>query len=302
MRWRFVLGEVGIGLRRNLTMTAATVITVAVSLTMLGGALLTRAQVDQMKDFWYDKVEVSVYLCGDNSSETSCPDGAVTDEQRTQIEADLNALPEVDTVFYESQQEAYDRFREQFKNNPAILENVTPDVLPESFRVKLTNPEDFAVVYSAFNGRPGVEQVQDQRALLEKFFKFLRGVQIGALVLAVFMIVAVVLLIANTMQVLAFSRRRETGIMRLVGASNFYIQLPFILEAMLAAFIGAMLAVGALALVMQVGILTWLAGNFQFIAYIGWSTFWSVTLVVVGIGLALAALASWVTIQRYLRV
>ncbi len=115
----------------------------------------------------------------------SCPDGAVTEEQRTQIEADLNALPEVDTVFYESQQEAYDRFREQFKNNPAILENVTADVLPESFRVKLTNPEDFAVVYSAFNGRPGVEQVQDQRALLEKFFKFLRGVQIGALVLAV---------------------------------------------------------------------------------------------------------------------
>ena len=176
-------------------------------------------------------------------------------------------------------------------------------MLPESFRVKLTNPEDFAVVYSAFNGRPGVEQVQDQRALLEKFFKFLRGVQIGALVLAVFMIIAVVLLIANTMQVLAFSRRRETGIMRLVGASNFYIQLPFILEAMLAAFIGAMLAVGrALALVMYFGILTWLAGNFQFIAYIGWSTFWSVTLAVVGIGLVLAALASWVTIQRYLRV
>ncbi len=86
------------------------------------------------------------------------------------------------------------------------------------------------------------------------------------------------------------------------GASNFYIQLPFILEAMLAAFIGALLAVGALALVMKVGILTWLAGNFQFIAYIGWPTFWSVTLVVVGIGLTLAALASWVTIQRYLRV
>ena len=116
------------------------------------------------------------------------------------------------------------------------------------------------------------------------------------------MIIAVVLLIANTMQVLAFSRRRETGIMRLVGASNVYIQLPFILEAMLAAFIGAMLAVVALAAVMYFGILKWLAGNFQFIAYIGWSTFWSVTISVVVIGLVLAALASWVTIQRYLRV
>ncbi len=301
MRWRFVLGEVGIGLRRNLTMTAATVITVAVSLTMLGGALLTRAQVDQMKGFWYDKVEVAVFLCGDASAETACPDGAVTDEQRTQIEADLRALPNVEEVFYESQEEAFARFQEQFKNT-AILENVTADVLPESFRVKLANPEDYAVVYSAFNGRPGVEQVQDQRALLEKFFKFLNGVQVAALFLAVFMIVAVVLLIANTMQVLAFSRRRETGIMRLVGASNAYIQLPFILEAMLAALLGSVLAVFALALVMYFGIQNWLAGNFQFIAYIGWGTFWSVTLVVVAIGLSLSALASWVTVQRYLRV
>ncbi len=302
MRWRFVLGEVGIGLRRNLTMTAATVITVAVSLTMLGGALLTRAQVDQMKSFWYDKVEVAVYLCGDASSETSCPDGAVTEEQRTQIETDLRALPEVSEVYYESQEDAYIRFKEQFKNNPAIVENTTPDVLPESFRVKLQDPEQFAIIYSAFNGRPGIEEVQDQRAVLEKFFKFLNGIQVGALFIAVFMIVAVVLLIANTMQVLSFSRRRETGIMRLVGASNAYIQLPFVLEAILAALIGAVLAVAALAVVMKWVILTWLANNFQFIAYIGWSTFWSITLVVVAIGLVLAALASWVTVQRYLRV
>ncbi len=302
MRWRFVLGEVGIGLRRNLTMTAATIITVAVSLTMLGGALLVRSQVDQMKSYWYDKVEVAVFLCGDASSETSCPDGAVTDEQRTQIEADLRALPEVSEVYYESQEQAFERFKEQFKNNPSIVQNTTADVLPESFRVKLQDPEQFAIIYSAFNGRPGIEEVQDQRALLEKFFKFLNGVQLGALVLAVIMIVAVILLIANTMQVLAFSRRRETGIMRLVGASNVYIQLPFVLEAMLAAFIGAMISVFFLAVAMKWVILTWLARNFQFIAYIGWSTFWSVTVLVVIIGLVLSALASWITVQRYLRV
>ncbi len=302
MRGRFVFSEVGTGMRRNLTMTAATVITVAVSLTMLGGALLTRAQVDQMKSYWYDKVEVAVFLCGDASSETSCPDGKVTDEQRTQIEADLRALPEVAEVYYESQDEAFVRFKDQFRNNPAIVENTTADVLPESFRVKLQDPEQFAIIYSAFSGRPGVEEVQDQRALLEKFFKFLNGVQLGALFLAVFMIVAVILLIANTMQVLAFSRRRETGIMRLVGASNFYIQLPFVLEAVLAAFIGAVIAVVALAIVMQWVILSWLANNFQFIAYIGWSTFWSVMIVVVAVGMGLAAVASWVTVQRYLRV
>jgi cell division transport system permease protein len=302
MRWKFVLGEVGIGLRRNLTMTIATVITVAVSLGLLGGALLTRAQVDQMKDYWYDKVEVAVFLCGDISSESSCPNGAVTDEQRKQIETDLRALPQVQDVFYESQQEAFLRFKEQFRNNQAIVENTTPDVLPESFRVKLKDPEQFAIIYSAFSGRPGVEEVQDQRAILEKFFRGLNGAQLGALVLAVLMIVVVVLLIMNTMQVLAFSRRRETGIMRLVGASNTYIQLPFVLEAILAALIGALLAtlflVGTKILVID----HWLAPNFQFLAYIGWPAVWGTIAVIVIFGVVLAAVTSWLTLQRYLRV
>lgn len=302
MRWKFVLGEVGIGLRRNLTMTIATVITVAVSLSLLGGALMTRAQVDQMKDFWYDKVEVAVFLCGDISSESSCPNGAVTDEQRKQIEADLRAMPQVQEVFYESQQQAYERFKEQFKNNQAIVENTTPDVLPESFRVKLKDPEQFAIIYSAFNGRPGVEEVQDQRAILEKFFRGLNGAQLAALVLAIMMIVVVILLIINTMQVLAFSRRRETGIMRLVGASNTYIQLPFVLEAVLAATFGALLAAASLVAGKLLIIDHWLAPNFQFLAYIGWPTVWQVIVIVFAFGLILAAVTSWLTLQRYLRV
>lgn len=302
MRWKFVLGEVGIGLRRNLTMTVATVITVAVSLGLLGGALLTRAQVNQMKDYWYDKVEVAVFLCGDISSKTNCPNGAVTDEERTQIEADLRAMPQVQDVFYESQQEAYERFKQQFRNNPAIVQNTTPDVLPESFRVKLKDPEQFAIIYSAFHGRPGVEEVQDQRAILEKFFKGLNGAQLGALTLAVVMIIVVVLLIINTMQVLAFSRRRETGIMRLVGASNLYIQLPFVLEAVLAALIGGLVAAGSLLVLKVIVIDHWLAPNFQFLAYIGWSTVWQTVAVVVVFGMVLAAVTSWLTLQRYLRV
>lgn len=302
MRWKFVLGEVGIGLRRNLTMTIATVITVAVSLGLLGGALLTRAQVDQMKDYWYDKVEVAVFLCGDISSQTNCPNGAVTDEQRTQIEADLRAMPQVQDVFYESQQEAFQRFKEQFRNNQAIVENTTPDVLPESFRVKLKDPEQFAVIYSAFSGRPGVEEVQDQRAILEKFFKGLNGAQLAALITAIVMIIVVILLIINTMQVLAFSRRRETGIMRLVGASNTYIQLPFVLEAMLAAAIGAVAAGVVLVGIKILVIDHWLAPNFQFLAYIGWPAVWQTIAVVFVFGLLLAGLTSWLTLQRYLRV
>ncbi|MEK9955269.1 MAG: permease-like cell division protein FtsX, partial [Actinomycetota bacterium] len=223
MRATFVTSEVGAGLRRNLTMTFAVIITVAVSLALFGVSLLVRAQVTTMQDFWYDKVEVSIFLCARGSDAASCASGAVTAAQRDQIRADLESLrPLVEEVYYESKEEAYERFREQFANSP-IVENVTAEALPESFRVKLADPTQYDVVASAFAGRPGIEQVNDQRQILDKFFALLNGLQAVALIIAVVMLVVTVLLIVNTMRVAAFSRRRETGIMRLVGASNFYI-------------------------------------------------------------------------------
>lgn len=301
MRAQFVLREVAIGLRRNLGMTVAVVITVAVSLTMFGAGLLTRAQVNEMKDFWYDKVEVSVFLCGADSEQASCADGAVTAEQRSQIEADLRALPQVERVYYESQQEAYERFKEQFRGT-AIAENVTPDSLPESFRVKLKDPTQFDVVAGAFEGRPGVELVQDQRKLLETFFKVLNGLQAGALIVAAFMIVVALLLISNTIRVAAFTRRRETGIMRLVGASNFYIQLPFVLESVLAAVAGALVAAAFLSGIKVVMFDQILRPSFQFTRFIGWDSVWVTIVVVVITAVLISSLASFVTLRRYLRV
>ena len=140
MRATFVASEVGTGLRRNLTMTLAVIITVAVSLGLFGASLLVRAQVSTMKDFWYDKVEVSIFLCSKGSDTPSCAGGAVTNAQRDQIEADLESLrPLVEDIYYESKAEAYARFQEQFKNSP-IVDNVTENALPESFRVKLSDP------------------------------------------------------------------------------------------------------------------------------------------------------------------
>ena len=249
MRANFVASEVSSGIRRNLTMTMAVIITVAVSLGLFGASMLVRAQVSTMKDFWYDKVEVSIFLCGKGSDTPSCAGGPVTKAQRDQIKADLESLkPLVDSVYYESQAEAFARFQEQFKNSP-IVDNVKPTALPESFRVKLSDPTKYDVVASAFAGRPGIEQVNDQRKILDKFFRLLGGLQLIALLIALSMLVVTVLLIVNTMRVAAFSRRRETSIMRLVGASNFYIKLPFLLEAAVAAGIGAILAVVGLVFV-----------------------------------------------------
>jgi cell division transport system permease protein len=302
MRATFVAEEVGAGLRRNLTMTLAVIITVAVSLGLFGASLLVRAQVDTMKDFWYDKVEVSIFLCGENSDVPSCAGGAVTRAQRDQIESDLESLrPLVDEIYYESKEEAFERFKEQFANSP-IVENVSADALPESFRVKLTDPEKYDVVASAFAGRPGVEQVNDQRAILDRFFRLLGGLQAIALAIAIAMLVVTVLLIVNTMRVAAFSRRRETGIMRLVGASNFYIQLPFLLEAAIAAGIGAIIAIGTLIFTKGFLIDQVLAPSFQFTAFVGWESVYTIAPIMLLTGIGLAGLAAFFTLRKYLRV
>jgi cell division transport system permease protein len=302
MRLRFVIGEVLTGVRRNVTMTVAVIITVAVSLALFGAGLLVRAQVDLMKDYWYDKVQVSIYLCGPTSEVLSCADGPVTQAQRDQIRADLEALqPLVAEIYYESSAEAYERFTEQFKDAP-ILSNVTPDQLPESFRVKLSDPTKYDVVASAFVGRSGVDSVNDQRRVLDKLFAILNGFQTGALLIAAMMLLATVLLVINTIRVAAFSRRRETGIMRLVGASNFYIQLPFLLEAALAAAIGGVVAIGLLALVKTILVDGVLTPSFQFTSFVGWQAVGQVSIVVFITGVALASLAAIVTLRRFLRV
>jgi cell division transport system permease protein len=301
MRAQFVMSEVGIGLRRNLTMTVAVIVTVAISLALFGAGLLIRAQVETMKDFWYDRVEVSVFLCGPDSVTPSCSGGAVTEQQRDEIEDVLRALPQVDTVFYESKEEAYERFKEQFKDS-AIADNVTADALPESFRVKLTDPTKYDVVATAVEGKPGVEQVQDQRAILDRFFQVLNGFQVAALFIALVQIVAAALLISNTIRVAAFSRRRETGIMRLVGASNFYIQLPFLLEGAIAGLIGAILACASIIGIKKFFVEDRLEPSFQFTAFIGWDAVWVVVPILLLAGVGLSALASFLTLRRYLRV
>ena len=300
MRARFILSEVGIGLRRNLTMTFAVVITVAISLSLLGIGLLSNAQVRVMKDYWYDKIEVSVYLCGSLSDSPSCSGGMVTPQQRLEIQNDLEELPVVETVYYESQSEAFERFQERFKDS-AISQNVTADQLPESFRVKLKDPTQFAVVQSAFSGRPGVDVVQDQRSILEKFFRLLNVLRDGALAIGFASVLTAALLISNTLLIAAFNRRRETNVMKLVGASSFSIQLPFILEGMFSALLGWGFSVGLLSGLKYV-IDERIAPLLTFTNFFSWSDVWLSSAYLLGTGLLVSALASVLTLRKYLKV
>ena len=300
MRAGFLLSEVRIGLRRNLTMTFAVIVTTAISLSLLGIGLLSNAQVNAMKDYWYDKIEVSVYLCGSLSESPSCVGGIVSPEQRLTIKSDIEALPVVQSVFYESQSEAYARFQERFKDS-AIAQNVTADQLPESFRVKLKDPTQYAVVVSAFSGRPGVDVVQDQRSILEKFFKLLNVLRNGALLVGLFSVLTAGLLISNTLRIAAFNRRRETGVMKLVGASSWSIQLPFLLEGIFSALIGWVFATGLLAGLKGV-VDSKVAPLLTFTNFFGWNEVWVASAWLLLAGLGVSTVASIITLRRYLKV
>ena len=300
MRAAFVASEVKIGIRRNLTMTFAVMITIAISLTLLGIGLLANSQVRVMKDYWYDKIEVSVFLCGSLSESPSCSGGPVNAAQRLAIQQDLQSLPVVQTVFYESQAQAYTHFQERFKNS-AIAQNVTPDQLPESFRVKLKDPTKFAVVQSAFSGRPGVDTVQDQRAILDKFFKLLGVLRDGALAVGLASVLTAALLISNTLRIAAFNRRRETNVMKLVGATSWSIQLPFLLEGIFSAFVGWILATGLLAGIKSV-IDSKVAPLLTFTKFFGWGQVWIASGWLLLTGLVVSILASTLTLRKYLKV
>ena len=300
MRARFIASEVGIGLRRNATMTFAVIITTAISLSLLGIGLLSNAQVRAMKDYWYDKIEVSVFLCSSLSESASCSNGVVTDSQRLSIQQDLKTLPVVDQVYYESQSEAFTHFQERFKGS-AIAQNVTADQLPESFRVKLKDPTQYQVVVSAFTGRPGVDVVQDQRSILDKFFKLLGVLRDGALAVGLASVLTAALLISNTLRIAAFNRRRETNVMKLVGATSWSIQLPFLLEGVFSAFIGWVLATGLLAGIKQV-IDTKISPLLTFTKFFGWGEVWTASAWLLLTGFVVSIFASTVTLRKYLKV
>jgi cell division transport system permease protein len=294
MRVNFVLSEVVSGLRRNLTMTVAMILTTGISLGLMGTGLLIANMISDMREIYYDKVQVSIYLTDD-----------VTDPQRDAIAAALEGSPEVKDYIYESKADAYERFTQQFQEQPALIANTPEDALPESFRVELVNPERYEVIAQQFPvGEGGVEDVRDEGDFLDRLFSLLNGARNATIAVAVVQALAALLLISNTIQLAAFNRRNETNIMRLVGASRWYTQLPFILEAALAGLIGALLAIGGLVLTKILFVDKTLAGPIKagIIPPVDWSAIIAISPIIAAAGVGLAAVAAYVTLRLYVRL
>jgi len=302
MRAQFVLQEVWTGLRRNLTMTIALVVVVAISLALLGTGLLFVKQVDNTRTYWQGKVQLSIYLCTTTSVSPQChQNGPATQTEKNQIAADLRALPQVEKVYYESQAQAYQHFRQDFSRDPSFTNLVTRSEIPDSFQVKLRNAAaDFNIVAGTVQGRPGVDQIVNDSSILAKFYKLLDGARNAVVIIAIVLIIAAVLLVANTIRLSAFNRRRETAIMRLVGASNFYVQLPFLVEGIIAGLFGWLIAAGLLIAVKQLGLDT-LQQYFPYNIQLTAADLVEVILLAMVMGVLLCGVTSFVTLRRYLR-
>ena len=303
MRAQFVLQEVWTGLRRNLTMTIALIVVVAISLSLLGTGLLFVKQVNNTRTYWQGKVQLSIYLCTATSVSPQCHEnGPATAAEKAQIQSDLKALPQVQRVFYESQEQAYLHFKQDFSREPSFTNLVSKSEIPDSFQVKLRNAQtDFNIVAGTVQGRPGVDQIVNDSSLLAKFYKLLDGARNGVVIIAIVLIIAAILLVANTIRLSAFNRRRETSIMRLVGASNFYVQLPFLVEGVLAGLLGWLVAAALLVAVKSLGLDT-LQQYFPFNVRLSATDLIEVVVLAMIIGVLLCGATSFLTLRRFLRV
>ncbi|MGA9870824.1 MAG: permease-like cell division protein FtsX [Rhodococcus sp. (in: high G+C Gram-positive bacteria)] len=300
MRASFILSEVLTGLRRNITMTIAMILTTAISLGLFGGGLLVVQMAGKTQQIFLDRVEVQIFLTDDISA--TDPDCAA-DTCRT-LRTDLEQTPSVVSVQYLNRDDAVkDATERVFKDQPELAELVSPDSFPASFKVKLSDPERFGVINDNFAGRPGVQSVLNQRDLVERLFSVLNGVRNAAFAIAIVQAIAAVLLIANMVQIAAFTRRTEVGIMRLVGATRWYTQLPFLLEAVVAALIGSGLAIAGLFTAKNLFIDDVLADVYEanILARISNSDVLLVSPFLALVGVGMAAVTAYITLRLYVR-
>lgn len=298
-----ILGEALSGLRRNVSMVISVVLVTFVSLTFVGAAMLIQMQIGKMQDYWVDRAQVAVYMCTGNSLAPTCVEGVAGEEQVAQVQEKLDSpalSPLIRDVRFETQDEAYQNVIDLLGEDYASI--VTADQLNQTFWINLVDQTQSEVMIEAFGGMAGVEEVADQLQYLDPLFSALTVATYLAVGIAALMLVAAVLLIATTIRLSAYARRRELGIMRLVGASNRFIQTPFILEGVFAAFIGSLLACATIIAGVQFGVNDYLRGRVEFVTtWVNLGDAAVVLPIVILIGVVLAAGSAGFAIRRWLR-
>jgi cell division transport system permease protein len=296
VRFGFLTNEVLTGLRRNVTMTVAMILTTAISIGLFGGGLLVVRLADNSRDIYLDRVESQVFLTNDVSANDPTCDADPCKALRSQIEG----RDDVRSVRFLNRDEAYD---DAIKKFPQYKDVAGREAFPASFIVKLNNPEQHNDFDEAMVGQPGVLDVLNQKDLIDRLFAVLDGLSNAAFAVALVQAVGATLLIANMVQVAAYTRRTEIGIMRLVGASRWYTQLPFLVEGMLAAFIGVVISIVGLIVVRALFLENALNQFYQanLIARIDYADILYIAPILLFVGVAMAGVTGYVTLRLYVR-
>lgn len=296
MRFGFLLNEVLTGLRRNVTMTAAMILTTAISIGLFGGGLLVVRLADNSREIYLDRVETQLFLTDDiSANDTTCASAPCKG-----LRDKIDVRQDVKSVRFVNRQDAYN---DAIKKFPEFKDVAGKDSFPASFIVKLNNPEQHAEFDAAMQGQPGVRSILNEKDLIDRLFAVLDGLRDAAFAVALVQAVGAILLIANMVQVAAYTRRTEIGIMRLVGASRWYTQLPFLVEAMLAAAIGVAIAVVGLILVRALFLDNALSQFYQahLIAKVDYADILYISPWLFLLGVSMAALTAYATLRLYIR-
>jgi cell division transport system permease protein len=306
MQLTYVFSELGSGLKRNVSMSIAVIVTIFVSLTLVGMGLLLNAQAQKAEAYWGSKLQITVFLCNQNSSTANCVNGEATGQQKQAVEEVLDGNGEVASWRLQTKEEAYDKWRAAYvgsdETERRVYDSIRPSDMQESYWVQLNDPEQFMGVKSAVQGLAGVNTVRDLREVLQPIYFWMNVMKWGAIGIAAFLVVAAVLQVGNTIRLAAFARRREIGIMRLVGASSLYIQLPFLMESLVAAVVGVGLAAGAILVFMWVVIYNTLRPTSNIVAWVDWGDGLAAVGWIALIGLALTLIPTLVMTRKYLKV
>ncbi len=300
---RYVFSELGQGLRRNVSMHVAVVLTLFVSLTLVGLGVLLNQQADKAADQWGSQLQITVWLCKDRDDNPACT-GEVTQAQRARVLDVVEESPQVADYHTESKQEAFAKVKEllgpeKFEgDNPAA----TAEAMPQSVWIELKDPDEYRDITSAVTGMEGVSGIRDMRDVLEPIYGSISALKWSALGTAAFLVLAALLLVGNTIRLAAYARRKEIGIMRLVGASTSYITLPFLLEALVAAVLGVALAAGALGAFMWFGIHERAGDQLNFMPWIGLPEYLRAVAAIAVLGPILTLLPTLLLTRRYIRV
>jgi cell division transport system permease protein len=297
VRFGFLINEVLTGLRRNVTMTVAMILTTAISIGLFGGGLLVVRLADQSRNIYLDRVETQVFLTDDVSANDPNCDADPCKALRTKLEENTD---QVKSVRFLDRDQAY---QDAIRKIPQFKDVASKDAFPASFIVKLNDPEQHADFDKSMVGQPGVRSVLNQKELIDRLFSVLDGLSNAAFAVALVQAIGAVLLIANMVQVAAYTRRTEIGIMRLVGATRWYTQLPFLVEAMLAALIGVVISIIGL-LIVRAAFLERALNQFyqaNLIARVDYADILYIAPILLFVGVAMAGLTAYVTLRLYVR-